>query len=175
MDFSIKTFDAKSTLATAKAGCIAVGVYEGKQLSTAARLLDSSGALTAAVKAGDISGKAGTTLLLRGVAGIAAERILLVGLGKENTVSQKEFGSALRALASTFANIGANDALVALPLDTVKEASLSWAINSAVQAICQHAYRFDELKSKPDKHRSTQDRMRHKSQLRVCRTQRRDE
>ena len=156
MDFSIKTFDAKSTLITAKAGCIAVGVFEGKQLSATARLLDSSGALSAAVKSGDISGKAGSALLLRGVAGIGAERVLLVGLGKEHvegskiTVTQKEFGIAMRAIASNFAAIGASDALIALPLDGVKDASVSWAINAAVQAICQQAYRFDELKSKPD-------------------------
>lgn len=150
MDFSIKTFDAKSTLATVKAGCIAVGVFEGKQLSAAACLLDSSGALSAAVKSGDISGKAGSTLLLRSVADIGAERVLLVGLGKEGAVSQKEFSSALRAIASSFAALGASDALIALPLDSVKEASVSWSINAAVQAICQHAYRFDDLKSKPD-------------------------
>ena len=34
-----------------------------------------------AVKSGDISGKAGTTLLLRGPAGAPAERVLLLGLG----------------------------------------------------------------------------------------------
>ena len=150
MDFSIKTFDAKSTLATTKAGCIAVGVFEGKQLSAAARSLDTSGAISAAVKSGDISGKAGSILLLRGVGGISAERVLLVGLGKEAALSQKEFSSAVRAIAGCLAAIGASDALIALPLDSIKTTSVDWAISSAVQAICQHAYRFDELKSKPE-------------------------
>ena len=150
MDFSIKTFDAKSTLAATKSGCIAVGVFEGKQLSAAARSLDASGAISAAVKSGDISGKAGSTLLLRSVTGVAAERVLLVGLGKESSLSQKEFSSAVRAIAGSFASIGASDALIALPTGSIHAASVDWAIGTAVQAICQHAYRFDELKSKPD-------------------------
>ena len=32
MDFSIKTFDAKTTIIAVKTGCIAVGVYENKKL-----------------------------------------------------------------------------------------------------------------------------------------------
>ena len=150
MDFSIKTFDAKSTLTTIKAGCIAVGVFEGKQLSAAAQQLDASGEISAAVKAGDISGKAGSTLLLRRVTGVSAERVLLVGLGKETMVSQKEFGTALRAIASTCANFGAADALIALPVESIKDGSAAWAIETAVHAVCQHAYRFDSLKSKHD-------------------------
>ena len=150
MDFSIKTFDAKSILTTTKAGCIAVGVFEGKQLSAAAQQLDASGEISGAVKAGDISGKAGSTLLLRRVAGVSAERVLLVGLGKETIISQKDFGSALRAIASTCASIGAADALIALPIENIENGSAAWAIETAVHAICQHAYRFDSLKSKHD-------------------------
>jgi leucyl aminopeptidase len=62
MDFSIKAFDTKNTLAAAKSGCIAVAVFENKKLSEAAKALDLNGEIAAAVKSGDISGKAGTTL-----------------------------------------------------------------------------------------------------------------
>ncbi|MES2303521.1 MAG: M17 family peptidase N-terminal domain-containing protein, partial [Pseudomonadota bacterium] len=43
----------------------------------AAQALDHQGEITAAVKSGDISGKAGSTLLIRSVTGVAAERVLL--------------------------------------------------------------------------------------------------
>ena len=66
MDFSIKAFDTKNTLTSAKSGCVAVAVFENKKLSQAAKALDGAGEITAALKSGDISGKAGTTLLLRG-------------------------------------------------------------------------------------------------------------
>ena len=150
MDFSIKAFDTKTGIASAKAGCIAVGVFEGKQLSAAAKALDGAAALSAAVKSGDISGKAGSTLLLRNVNGVGAERVLLVGLGKEAPVSQKDFAAAMHAVAKTFASLGAVDAIVALPFDDVKGADVAWTINCAVQAARNHAYRFDDLKSKKD-------------------------
>jgi leucyl aminopeptidase len=150
MDFSIKTFDAKTTLAQLKTGCIAVGVFENKKLSQAAQTLDRKGEITAAMKSGDISGKPGSTLLMRGMQGIAAERILLVGLGKEASVAGKDFSSAVQSIARVFASLGANDAIVALPFDEVKERDVSWAICSAVLAARENLYRFDDMKSKKE-------------------------
>src|SRR6476661_138234 len=150
MDFSIKTFDARTTLAQAKAGVVVVGVFENKVLSGAAAGLDSDGAVTAAVKSGDISGKAGSTLLLRGVAGVAAERVLLLGLGKEDPVAPKDFNSAAQALARTLSTLGAADALIALPFDRVNQREAGWAIQALVLALRDSRYRFDELKSKKE-------------------------
>ena len=95
MDFSIKAFDAKNTIASVKTGCIAVAVFENKKLSHAAKALDSAGEITAALKSGDITGKAGTALLLRGLQGAAAERVLLVGMGSDEAVGEKSFASGL--------------------------------------------------------------------------------
>ena len=150
MDFSIKTFDAKSAIASVKSGCIVVGVFEDKQLSGDAKSLDGSGEISAAVKAGDITGKAGSSLMLRRVSGVNAERVLLVGLGKDTTLSQKDFATTLRTVAHALANMGASDAVVALPLTAVAEADAAWAVNCAVQAVRNQAYRFDDLKSKKD-------------------------
>ncbi|MDP9109607.1 MAG: leucyl aminopeptidase, partial [Pseudomonadota bacterium] len=124
MDFSIKTFDAKSAIASVKSGCIVVGVFEDKQLSSEAKSLDGSGEISAAVKAGDITGKAGSSLMLRRVGGVNAERVLLVGLGKDTTLSQKDFTTTLRTVAHALANMGASDAVVALPLTTVADADV---------------------------------------------------
>ncbi len=97
MDFSIKAFDTKNTIAAAKTGCVAVAVFENKKLSQAAKALDQGAEITAALKSGDITGKAGTTLLLRGVSGAAAQRVLLVGMGADEAVSEKSFNSAVNA------------------------------------------------------------------------------
>src|SRR5690349_1787390 len=102
MDFSIKAFDTKNTLAAAKSGCVAVAVYENKKLSEAARALDTGGAISAAVKSGDISGKPGSTLLLRGADGVTAARVLLVGIGAEDNLSEKSFTGAVAAALKTF-------------------------------------------------------------------------
>src|SRR5882757_3487384 len=150
MDFSIKSLDAKSTIAAIKTGCIAVAVFENKNLSPAAQALDHNGEISAALKSGDISGKPGSTLLLRGIDGVAAERILLVGLGKQEAVSEKDFTSAMQSIARTFTTIGASDAVIALPVDAVAGRDTAWAIRSTILNTRDAAYRFDNLKSKKE-------------------------
>ena len=150
MDFSIKAFDTKSTLGTAKSGCIAVAVFENKKLSPAAQALDSKGAISAALKSGDITGKPGSTLLLRGVDGVTAERVLLVGMGSEETVSEKSFAAGVQAALKVFGSLGAADAIIALPLGDVKERDVNWAIRCVVQAAHDGEYRCDSQKSKKD-------------------------
>ena len=150
MDFSIKAFDTKNTIASAKAGVVAVAVFENKKLSQAAKALDGSGEITAALKSGDISGKAGTTLLLRGVKGAGAERVLLVGMGSDDAVSEKNFASGVSATLKAFSGLGTSDAIIALPMTEVKERDVNWAIRCVVQSAHEAAFRTDGQKSKKD-------------------------
>ena len=78
MDFSTRTAAADAV----KTDCVAVGVFAGGELATQARAIDtaSKGALRAAVKSGDVTGKRGATVMLRCLPGVAASRVLLVGL-----------------------------------------------------------------------------------------------
>ena len=153
MDFSIKAFNAKNAIAQHKAGCIAVGIFENGKFSDAAKVLDENGMLTAAVKSGDISGKAGTTLLLHRSAS-SARRILLVGLGTQGEVSDRNFIAAVQAIARVFATLGSNDALIALPFDVVHGRDADWAQRTTVLALRESIYRADGLKSKKDDSRS---------------------
>jgi len=150
MDFSIKAFDTKNTLAAAKTGCVAVAVFENKKLSAAAQALDANGAISAALKSGDISGKPGSTLLLRGVAGLSAARVLLVGMGADDIVSEKSFASAVSAALKVFATLGSSDAIIAFPLDSVKERDANWALRALVVAASEAEFRTDGQKSKKD-------------------------
>jgi leucyl aminopeptidase len=150
MDFSTKPFDAKNTVAAAKSGCLVVGVYDNQKLSPAAQSLDKKSEISAALKSGDISGKAGSTLLLRGVSTAAAERVLLVGLGKEDDVSEKDFTTAVQAIAKAFGTLGAADAIVALPFASVKGRDAAWALRATVLAGRESIYRTDGLKSKKE-------------------------
>ena len=150
MDFSIKAFDTKNTLAAAKSGCIAVAVYENKKLSAAAKALDVNGDISAALKSGDISGKPGSTLLLRGVAGVAAPRVLLVGLGADETASEKSFATGVTAALKVFSTLGAADAIIAFPLDSVKERDANWALRALVLGASEAEFRTDGQKSKKD-------------------------
>jgi len=150
MDFSIKTFDAKNPISTANTGCTVVAVFENKKLSTAAQALDQKGEISALLKSGDITGKPGTTLLMRRVNGVAAERVLLVGVGKEQPIESKDYSCALQAIARTFSTLGTNNAIVALPFDNIKERDTAWAIRTTVLTLRESLYRADGLKSKKE-------------------------
>jgi len=147
MDFSIKTIEAKNGLSTLKTGCLVVGVFEDKKLSKAAQELDRKGAIGAALKSGDITGKPGSTLLLRGLESIAAERVLLVGLGSDEKPTDKNFISAIQSTARILSSIGSSDALVALPLDGIKDRDATWAVQAAILTLRDNAYRYDTTKS----------------------------
>ncbi|PWF44649.1 leucyl aminopeptidase [Massilia glaciei] len=150
MDFSIKAFDTKNTIASAKSGCVAVAVFENKKMSQAAKALDQGGEISAALKSGDISGKAGSTMLLRGVSGSAAARVLLVGMGGDETFSEKSFSSAVGAMLKVFASLGSADAIIALPMTDVKERDVNWALRTVVCAAHESVFRTDSQKSKKD-------------------------
>jgi leucyl aminopeptidase len=153
MDFSIKAFNTKNAIAQQKTACAVVGMYDNGKLTAEARALDDKGILTAAVKSGDITGKPGTTLLLHRAAG-TAQRVLLVGLGTENSVSDRNFTSTSQAIARALSSLGANDALIALPLDAVERRDAHWSLRALVLALRESVYRADSLKSKKDETRS---------------------
>ena len=150
MDFSIKAFDTKTVIGQFKSACIAVGIFENGKLSAAAKSLDTKGAVSGAIKSGDISGKAGSTLLLHAPAGTAAERIVLIGMGAEDKVSDRNFISAVQAAGRVFATLGANDALLALPLDAATGRDSDWSIRTAAITLRENLFRSDELKSQKD-------------------------
>ncbi|KQW42505.1 MULTISPECIES: leucyl aminopeptidase [unclassified Roseateles] len=139
-------------LAALRSGCIVVGVHAGGRMSAAATALDeaSRGALQAALARGDLGGELGQTLLLPGMPalpGIAAERVLLVGLGPALTESRyvEAAGHAARALATT----GAADALLCLPELPVPGRGAAWKIEQAVLAVRRALYRFDRFRREP--------------------------
>ncbi|MDH4234596.1 MAG: leucyl aminopeptidase, partial [Gallionella sp.] len=148
MEFSIKQGSPEKQ----RSGCVVVGIYEGGKLSAAAQLLDKSAAhhLSDLIARGDMSGKAGSTLMLHKVSGVAAERVLLAGLGKASELTSKISVDILRAVFSALKNTSAKDAALYL-IDEGVGRDATWAIRQAVFAAAESVYRADSLKSKPAK------------------------
>jgi leucyl aminopeptidase len=142
VEFSIKPLSPES----AKTGCVVVGVHAEKALSAPARRLDqaSKGALARALR--DLSGKAGSTLLLRALPGVAAERVLLVGLGDKNT-GDAAYRDAVRAAANALRELDCKDAALFLVEQKVGARPLAWNVRHAVLGLREAFYRFDQLKS----------------------------
>jgi leucyl aminopeptidase len=94
-------------LAQLAVDCVVAGVFEDPALAPEARTLDAAarGKLKALLERGDFSGRSGETLLLTEVEGIAAGRVLLVGLGAAKSFNRKAWrracSTAVAALART--------------------------------------------------------------------------
>ena len=149
MDISIKRGNAHEQ----KTACLIVGIHDGKRLSAAATALDHAlqGTLTRLVKRGDITGKVGETLLLPEATGTSAERILLVGCGAVEGVRPAEYQQVIDKAAETVNALGLRNATVTLSDGSVIDRDLAWKISQTVLAFNSHAYRFEQLKSKPSK------------------------
>jgi leucyl aminopeptidase len=134
----------------APGACVVAGVFESRKLSAAAEALDraSGGALRALLKRGDMDGKAGTIRLLYKTRRVAAERVLLVGLGKESEFGAKAYRDAVRAAVGALADTGAADAHLFLADLPVKDRDVTWKVRHAATVAAESLYRFDAMKSK---------------------------
>src|SRR2546422_11648241 len=79
--------------------CVAAGVFESRKLSDAADALDKAahGQIRELLRSGDMGGKMGSTRLLYRVPGVAAERVLLLGLGMGEELGEKQYRDLRRA------------------------------------------------------------------------------
>ncbi|BBE51612.1 Cytosol aminopeptidase [Ferriphaselus amnicola] len=147
MEFSTKQLSPEKQ----PGGCVIVGVYENGKLSDAAKALDkaSDHALTALITRGDLNGKAGATVLLQQLTGAAADRILLVGLGKHSELNSKTALEAMRAAMRAVLATPATDATLYCTDWDVAGRDAAWLAAQAVLAASDVSYRSDSLKSKP--------------------------
>ncbi|HSS63836.1 MAG TPA: leucyl aminopeptidase [Gammaproteobacteria bacterium] len=132
-----------------KAGCVAVTLFEDRQLSPSAKKLDvaSSGRLKRLVKGSNLEGKTGQQLLLHGISGINSDRVLLVGAGKRGKVDSARFRRIVDAVVSGCRGSGADSVAVFLSELDVAERDNAWKVRCVVESFHQARYRFDQLKS----------------------------
>lgn len=111
MELVVKSVAAASV----KTATLVLAVGEGRKLGEIAKAVDeaSNGAISAVLKRGDLAGKPGQTLLLHGVAGLKAERVLLVGSGKDD-LGDRSWRKVANAVAAVLKNLGGSDAVLAL-------------------------------------------------------------
>ena len=135
---------------TGRNGCLVAGVFEPGRLSAAAAGLDraAKGYLGNVMRRGDMTGKPGATLLLQNVPGVAAARVLLVGLGREGDFREKRYREAVAAAIRTLNATGAEEAALLLTELAVGQRDAAWKVSHAVAVARECAYRFTRMKSK---------------------------
>ena len=131
--------------------CVAVAAHGPRRLSPSARRIDeaSQGALSRWLGASGFRGDAGKTLLLTGIEGCPAKRVLVVGCGKSTEVSEADFGKALRSALEAMNAAGGRRAASYLGELRVSKRDGYWTARQSVEAASDSVYRFDRCKSDP--------------------------
>ena len=147
MEFTIKSGSPEKQ----RSACVVAGVFDNRKLSLSAELIDraSNGYVSEIIRRGDMEGKLGSTLLLHNVRGTLADRVLLIGLGKERDFRDKEFRAALRSAVTLLNETGSYEAVVYLTEEKVKRREVAWRVEHAVIVAMDAVYRFEQMKSEP--------------------------
>lgn len=145
MEFVVKSASPE----TLKTATLVVAVTEDRTLSDAATKLDtlSGGAITAALKRGDLPGKVGQSLLLHTLPNLKAERVLLVGVGKEDELSDRQFRKVVTCALNVLKGLGGSDAVIALGDLAVKNRDTYGKVRLLVETLADGEYVFDRFKS----------------------------
>lgn len=148
MEFSVKSGHAEKQ----RTACIIVGVFEPRRLSAPAEHLDkvTDGFLSNLIRRGDMEGKMGQTLLLHNVPNTLADRVLLVGCGREREFNDNIYRKVITTAVNTLNETGSMEATCYLTELNVKGRNTHWKLRHATEAAQDTLYRFDSLKSKKD-------------------------
>ncbi|WP_424947251.1 leucyl aminopeptidase [Candidatus Spongiihabitans sp.] len=151
MDFSAKSFHSAINWVKQASPCLVVGVFQGAKpiLTESGKILDkaTNKQISGLLAHGDLRGDAGSTLMLYNPDGIKAKRILLLGLGKKQDLSDASFRSAVGCAAKCLNQCHIRAADFAL-LDVFRAPSkITRQARNIVEAIEQSLYRYDQTKS----------------------------
>ena len=151
MDFTIKSGNP----AKQRTACAVVGIFESRRLTAAAQAIDTASRkhLSKILKRGDMNGKIGQSLLLHNVPGTAAERVLLVGCGKEKDLNVSHYRQIVANSINKLKLTSATNAVSCLAELNVKTSNKEskdeyWKIRQIVEISQSALYEFNQLKSK---------------------------
>ncbi|MFS2124365.1 leucyl aminopeptidase [Pseudomonas sp. Pseusp97] len=145
MEFLVKSVRPE----TLKTATLVIAVGEGRKLGATAKAVDEAtgGAIANLLKRGDLAGKVGQTLLLQDLPNIKAERVLLVGAGKERELSDRAYRKLVSAVLNNLKNLAGADAVLALGDLAVKGRSAHGKARLQVETLADGTYVFDRFKS----------------------------
>src|SRR5690554_3230556 len=113
-----------------KTDCLVLGVCEKTGLAADGMALDDSLSklVNGLIKAGDIKGKTGETLIVPTPGNAQTDRLLLIGLGEKAKLNAKAWRKAVRAAASAVNKCGAKSATNTLAQLAIEGRDAAWAV-----------------------------------------------
>lgn len=148
MEFSTQATSAYHQIKTA---ALAIGVFADGTLSAAADVVNraSNGGIKSVIGS-DFLGGRGEVLVLRNLPGVSAERVVLVGLGKEPEYDAKAFHKAEAAFARQCVSLRLAQATSALATVPCPQTDARRLARLSGQAVSAATYHYDQTMGKPD-------------------------
>ncbi len=146
MEFIIKSGSPEKQ----RTACLIVGISEPRRLGSAAKAIDeaSNRHLSNLLRRGDMDGKIGQSLVLHNVPGLLADRVLLIGCGRERDLDDAKFRKITEHSIKQLTQTGATEAVSYLPELNLKSRDVHWKVRHTVEIINHCLYQFNEFKSK---------------------------
>ncbi|MBP1473574.1 leucyl aminopeptidase [Frateuria sp. MAH-13] len=135
---------ASTSPETVDTPCLVVGVYENGLLTSAAARVDSAaeGAIKRQVESGDVNGKAGSVSVLFAPDGVAARRVLVVGLGAQKSFDAPRFQKVALEAIRALGKLPVDSAVSFLTEVDVPGRDAAWRVRTAALAADHAAYRY---------------------------------
>jgi len=146
MQFSIKSGSPEKQ----RTACLVAGIAESRRLMPTAASIDDASKkfLSNLLRRGDITGKVGQALLLHDVPGVAADRVLLIGCGRDRDLDEQQFRTILGNMLNELGRINVQDAVTYLTELNIRGRDYPWKIRQAIEKAEHQSYEFSEFKSK---------------------------
>ena len=149
MQLSLKTVKDPAALRT---GCLVLPVSEGAGLEGASALVDRAcgSRLSRLIAAEHFSGAAGRSMVAHALPGLAAARVVLMGVGKPGTLDAAGARKALSSALGTIRSTGTTDAVVLTEGMAVKDRDGAWLLRQLGMLAETGGYRYTRTLSKPE-------------------------
>lgn len=123
---------------------LVLGAFCDGPLTGSARAVNdrSAGRLAAKLAQGELGEAVGATLFTGRLPGVAAKRLLLVGLGRAETFSDRAYRQALAVVAKALNDDPAAEVVVTLAENEVPRRTLSWRMQQAGRILADGHYEF---------------------------------
>jgi len=129
--------------------CLVIAVAAKNKFSPEAQEIDiaSGKRLSSVLENGDFDGSLGTSLMLQGLEGVKAKRVLLVGCGDKAKLSLKEARKLVVSIAKSLLSSQAKDAHLALASLALAGADHYWLAERLAQELEDASYSYSTTKS----------------------------
>ena len=129
--------------------CLVIAVAAKNKFSAEAKEIDiaSGKRLSSVLENGDFDGSLGTSLMLQGLEGVKAKRVLLVGCGDKAKLSLKEARELVVSIAKSLLSSQAKDAHLALASLALVGADHYWLAERLAQELEDASYSYSTTKS----------------------------